>query len=78
MSAPYKAAILREENNINEEPLDVRQDLIKFLFLHKCRDYVSEAANGSHINLDKVPENILKQFYHLICKKLGIEPEEFD
>lgn len=78
MSAPYKDAIMREENALNEEPVEVREELIRFLYINKCRDQVSEVANGSNINLDKLPENILKQFYHLVYKKLGIPTEDFN
>lgn len=77
MSAPYKAAIIREENAINEEPIELRADLLKFLFTNKCSSHVSEAANGSNINLDNLPENILKQFYYFMCKKMDIPTEEF-
>lgn len=77
MSAPYKAAIMREENTLNEESSEIRVDLLKFLFTNKCSCYVSEVANGSNINLDNLPENILKQFYYLMCKKLDIPTEDF-
>lgn len=77
MSAPYKAAIMREENTLNEEPTELRAELVKFLFTNKCSCYVSEVANGSNINLDNLPENILKQFYYLICKKMDMPIEEF-
>lgn len=78
MGTPYKAAIMREENTLNEESIDIREEIIKFLYVCKCRNYVSEVANGSNIDLDKLPENTLKQLYYLICKKLELPIEEFN
>ena len=74
----HQYAIMAQEININNESFEVRQSIQKFIFSMGCRNAVSEAEDGSSIDLEKIPESVLKQWYLYIYKILGLPTDDLD
>lgn len=70
----YMYNILQLERDMNEETTEIRQAILDFVARNKCIEACSESANGTHINLDKMPENTLRDMYAAIYKLLDMRP----
>jgi hypothetical protein len=73
MSSPLVIVKREIENKVGDLIYDDRMHVLKILMQHMDHSKIIKNGDGSRINMDILPESLVRKIHHIIVNKLKIQ-----